>query len=262
MIKKTFQFLFGLNLATLVRALRLGGSEFIDTGLKCFGAAHPLQKRADSNFAKELQAIPRIELGDILSPRKAAIKLNVQQYESGMLPSYEAMAILSVLVAENPRQVLEIGTFMGHTTRAMAENLPGGIIHTVDLPLDFSGAKDIPGQIPKDDFHLIRDRVVGREYKGRPVESQIRQHFGDTATIDFKEFDQANFFFIDGSHTYEYCKQDSEKCLALCRGVGTFLWHDCGPLHPGVVKFINEWRAGGKDIRIIAGTSIAYWKSR
>jgi hypothetical protein len=143
----------------------------------------------------------------------------------------------------------------------MAENLDKAIVHTVDLPPDFSAKPDSKNGSGKDDFHLIARRIVGREFKGQPVEQRIRQHFGDTATINFQEFGRPTFFFIDGSHTYEYCKQDSEKCFSLCGGTGTFLWHDCDVTHPGVIKFILEWRSLGRNIVRIEGTAIAYWKS-
>lgn len=214
-----------------------------------------------NNLTEDWRSIPEVTLDEILGDRKATIKLNVVKYEDGMLPSHEAMALLAILVAENPGEVLEIGTYMGHTAKAMAENLNNSIIHTVDLSPDFSEPQDAKGGPPKDDFHLIRRRVVGREFKGQAIEQRIKQHFGDTAVMSFQAFGSPTFFFIDGSHTYEYCKQDSEKCFALCGGVGTFLWHDCDRGHPGVVKFILEWRALGRNIARIGGTAIAYWKN-
>jgi hypothetical protein len=171
------------------------------------------------------------------------------------------MSLLSILVAENPREILEIGTFMGHTSKAMAENLQNAIIHTVDLPPDFSPASEAGNLPPKDDFQLIERRIVGREFKGREIESRIRQHFGDTATIDFRQFGKPSAYFIDGSHTYEYCRQDSEKCYELSGSSGIFLWHDCDILHPGVIRFVCEWRALGRNIVRIDGTTIAYWKA-
>jgi len=192
--------------------------------------------------------------------RKAVIQMVVMSYEDGMLPSHELMALLSILVAESPREVLEIGTFMGHTTRQMAENLPAGTLHTVDLPEDFSPQCDANQRLPKDDFHLIERRVVGREFKGHPCADRIKQHFADTASWNFAEAGQPTFFFIDGSHTYEYCLSDSEKCFQLAGARGVFLWHDCDDGHPGLLRFLGEWRARGRDIRRIAGTCIAYWK--
>lgn len=260
MSKKIIQFLLGLNGASIVRGLRLGFREFLNGCLASLCAAHPFQDRAENRSRRELQKIPEILLDEILGSRKVAITLPVQKYEDGMLPSHEAMALLSILAAERPGEVLEIGTYMGHTTKAMAENLIDSIIHTVDLPPDYSARNDSAGGPPKDDFHLIGQRAVGREFKGQAAESRIRQHFGDTATINFKEFGQPTFFFIDGSHTYEYCKQDSEKCFTLCAGKGVFLWHDCDATHPGVIRFVQEWRSQGRNIVRLAGTALAYWK--
>ena len=261
MIKKWFQFLLGLNGASVIRGLRLGFSEFVKGCFASLCAAHPMQDGSQNRIQRELQTIPVVTLGEILDARKPAIWLTVQKYEDGILPFHEAMALLSILAAENPREVLEIGTFMGHTTKALAENLKDGVIHTVDLPTDFSVQSDSKDGPPKDDFHQIARRVVGREFQGQAVAQRIRQHLGDSAVIDFQEFGKPTFFFIDGAHTYEYCKQDSEKCFALCGGAGTFLWHDCDDTHPGVVKFVLEWRSLGRNISRIEGTALAYWKS-
>jgi hypothetical protein len=261
MIKKSIRFLLGLNSASVVRGLRLGFSEFVNGCFASLSGAHPCENANTFKFLQELKAIPVVELDEILGSRKATIRINVQKHEEGRLYNNEPMVFLSILAVEHPKEVLEIGTFVGYTTKAMAENLPDSIIHTVDLPPDFSPSQDIKEGPPKDDFHLIAKRVVGREFKGQAVESCIRQHFGDTATINFQEFGKPTFFFIDGSHTYEYCKQDSEKCLTLCGGNGTFLWHDCDEYHPGVVKFISEWRSLGRNIVRINGTCLAYWKT-
>jgi hypothetical protein len=260
MLKNAFKFFMGLNGASLVRGLRLGPSELVNGCVKSFDIVHPRQDRIQSQNQNQLQLVPVIALGEILGSRKPPIRLAVQKYEDGILPFHEATALLSLAVAEQPREVLEIGTFMGHTTAALAENLPGSIIHTVDLPPDFQADGQEKSGQPMDDFHLIERRVVGREFKDRPLEQRIKQHFGDTAKIDFKEFGKPTFFFIDGSHTFEYCKQDSEKSFALCDGKGTFLWHDLDDSHPGVIKFALEWRALGRDIRRIEGTALGYWK--
>lgn len=260
-MKQLIRFLLGLNGASIVRGLRFGFSELIHGSLASLSATFPFQDRTAHTLEKTWLSIPEIALDEILGMRKAEVKIRVQKYEDGMSPFNEVMALLSILQVENPKEVLEIGTYMGHTTKAMAENLPTAIIHTADLPPDFSVQQDLKGGPPKDDFHLIGRRIVGREFKGQEVATRIRQHFGDTAVIDFKEFGHPTFFFIDGSHTYEYCKQDSEKCFALCGGKGTFLWHDCDTSHPGVLQFVAEWRRLGRNIVRIKGTAMAYWKS-
>ncbi|MDR0534284.1 MAG: class I SAM-dependent methyltransferase [Verrucomicrobiales bacterium] len=253
MIKKFLQLIFGLNGACIIRGFRFGLQDMLIKSRAAFNAVYPME---DKNHTK----IPVVSLDEILGTKKVSVKCEIQRYENGMLPSDQAMVLISILRAENPQEVLEIGTFMGHTTKAMAENLPDSVIHTVDLPVDFSIVNAPESLLPKDDFHLIQQRVVGREFRGSKFEKQIMQHFGDTAQINFSTLGKPTFFFIDGSHTYEYCKSDSEKCLNLCQGHGVFLWHDCDPHHPGVTRFINEWRAIGRDIRRIKDTPIAYWK--
>lgn len=210
---------------------------------------------------KKNNFIPLISLSEILGERKPVVTLNVTAYEEGMLPAEDALVLIASLVAEAPREVLEIGTFMGHTTRLMAENCPQSIIHTVDLPLDFNPADDLFAPVPKDDFHLICRRQVGREFNGRPCSARIKQHYKDTSCWNFAECGKPTFFFIDGSHTYEHCKSDSEKCYDLCAGKGVFFWHDVNTLHPGVLKFVTEWRRMGRDIRRVKNTDLAYWKS-
>jgi hypothetical protein len=206
-------------------------------------------------------AIPVNSLDEILGAAKAEIQLVIQRYEDGILPYNQAVALLAIAVASGPKVALEIGTFMGHTPRQLAMNLPASIIHSVDLPLDFVPEKDNVTERKKDDFHLIARRQVGREYRGTPYEARIRQHFADTAVWNFNEAAGATLFFIDGSHTYDYCKNDSDRCYELCQGKGVFLWHDCDDTHPGVVNALLEWRALGRNVVRIEGTPIAYWKN-
>jgi len=252
-MKDLLKTLLGCNLASLGHLFRGQPNEFFNGCLSALSAARFPSPTANL-------PLPSITLARILGSKKVDIRLTVSRDEEGILPYDQAIALASILVAEKPKTVLEVGTFMGATTRLMAENLPDATIHTVDLPLDFS--LDAPSRdgMPKDDFQLITRRVVGREFLGQPCASRIKQHHADTAEWDFSVAAPADFFFIDGSHTYEYAKNDSDKCFALCGGKGVFLWHDCDRNHPGVIRFLMEWRAMGRDVRRIEGTPLAYWK--
>jgi len=254
MTNRFIQAALGLNAASLLRLTSGGAREVARASKRAFAAA--FQEVVVSPYN-----VPEISLSDILGTRRPVIKLSVTRYEDGILPTEQAMAVLAILVAENPTTVLEIGTFMGHTTRQMAANLERATIHTVDLPESFDASGNTVSEMPKDDFHLIAARKVGREFRNTPEAARIQQHFGDTATWDFANAGKPTFFFIDGSHTYEYCKSDSEKAYAVCGGRGVFLWHDCDVVHPGVEQFVTEWRALGRNILRIGGTPLAYWKS-
>jgi predicted O-methyltransferase YrrM len=86
-----------------------------------------------------------------------------------------AIALLAIAVAEQPASALEIGTFCGDTTKLLSQNLRDSCIHTIDLPLDYSQETDPSKNILKDDFHLIRGRTVGREYKDQAGSERIIQ---------------------------------------------------------------------------------------
>lgn len=259
-MNRYLEVLLGFNFGAFLRYLGDGPRSVCRASRAAYLATRPVEKGEPNYVREELDSIPVMDLEGVLGERKCIIKLGVMRYEDGMLPFRDAIGLLSILVAESPNEVLEIGTYMGHTARAMAENLESALIHTLDLPLDFSPDHDPNRPTPKDDFHLINRRIVGREYKGQPCEKRIVQHFGDTATFDFQKIGQPTFFFVDGSHTYEYCKNDSEKCLSLCPKGATFLWHDCNETHPGVLRFLSEWRRLRRDIVRIQGTDLAYWK--
>jgi hypothetical protein len=257
--KSCLKTILGCNAAAIIKGLRLGPAKFFSGSARSFDACDPLEK--DHEEAAALLAnIPEVGLHDILAGRKPSIQISVRNYEDGILPTEHAIALLAIAVVENPTEVFEIGTFFGHTTILLAQNLKNALIHTIDLPPGFSPERDLSQEVPKDDFHLIRRRIVGREYKNQCPSERIIQHFGDTANWDFSSIKNANFFFIDGSHTYEYCKNDSEKCYRVCNGKGTFIWHDCDPGHIGVLRFLNKWQTLGRMIVRIRGTTLAYCK--
>jgi hypothetical protein len=253
---KIAKYIFGLNIISLKNLLTGHPFRFLNSTVAAYDAVLKTKPK------EGLELIPVITLDEILGDRKPRVTLPVQKYEDGMLPSREAMVLAAILVAESPTEVVEIGTYMGQTTRLLAENCPEAKIHTIDLPLEYAPGGSDKSPIPKDDFHLIGRRQVGREFIGSSCANRITQHLADTALWNFDSVGKPTFFFIDGSHTYEYCKNDSEKCLALIAASGVFLWHDVDDYHPEVVKFINEWRSLGRDIRRIDGTSIGYWKCK
>ncbi|MDD4736024.1 MAG: class I SAM-dependent methyltransferase [Kiritimatiellae bacterium] len=252
-IKIVVKTLLGMNVRAVIYMFSLKPGAFFHACMNSYKAAN------EGNIAGG-NDIPEIELYDILGNRKPLIQIPVRRYEEGQLSTGELMVLLSILVAESPGEVLEIGTYMGYTTRLMAENLKTGIIHSVDLPKEYSAEHDPEPALLKDDYHLIDRRIVGKEYIDHPCAHRIVQHYADTASWDFREAGHPAFFFIDGSHTYEYCKNDTEKCIAFAGKQCVILWHDCNELHPGVLKYLNECRTQGLDIRRISGTSIAYLK--
>src|ERR1022692_1089369 len=190
LISKSSRFLLGVNAASCIRAIRFGPRQLFSSAKFSFDAAAPF----GSLVTEFLNEIPEASLDLLLKNARVKINLHVAAYEDGMLPPNEALMLVALLCAERPRQVLEIGTYMGHTTRAMAENLETAVIHTVDLPPDFAFDKGDSALLLKDDLHLIAKRVIGREFRDSICATRIVQHYGDTAELDFSEFGQPTFF--------------------------------------------------------------------
>ena len=153
MLKNILKVILGFNLVSLQKLFSSSISSFILSCKNAFTASHV-------SDTKKLLTIPKVSLEDVLGKEQTVI-LNIGKKETGALPYNQAVALISVLVKEQPKIALEIGTFLGHTTKLMAQNIPDLKIHTVDLPENFDDKKD-NSILEKDDFHLIHTRKVGR----------------------------------------------------------------------------------------------------
>ena len=123
---------------------------------------------------------------------------------------------------------IEIGTFKGATTENIAANFLGRVV-TVDLP---------PGLAPK-----LESNADNAKYFYAPKvhihSGRVQQIWCDSA--DLKIMEPVAFAFIDGCHTYEYCKSDFEKVAPHMIPGGVILLHDYrGGCFPGVDRAIAE----------------------
>jgi hypothetical protein len=257
-IRRLTRGIAGVNLATLIRLIRFGPRDAARRVSASFQAADPFGSRSVNEVM--FDRVPAVSIRSLVSGQ---LQVDVDPgfiATDGALPDYQLRCLLALARHESPQAVLEIGTFCGSTTLNLARNLPAAKIHTVDLPPNYAvnPAADV---LPKDDFHLIESRRLGSAFAGTAQASRITQHLGDTATYDFGKIpDPITFFFIDGSHTYEYARSDTLRCMEIARGRSTFLWHDCDTGHPGVLKWLAEMIDAGFPVSRIAHTSIAHAK--
>lgn len=176
----------------------------------------------------------------------------------GNVSSFELMALALIITNKRPRTLLEIGTFDGNTTLQMALNSPvESIVHTIDLPS--CGAQKTHLPILQDDVKFVQDEnKLIRKYIGSSVEKKINQHFGDSTAYDFANFTNSgliDFCFIDGGHSYECVKSDTENAFQIMNTKGIVMWHDFTPNCPGVYKYLSQLSAT-KDLVHIAGTQL------
>lgn len=169
-----------------------------------------------------------------------------------MIPS-EVLAVAAVVRLLQPRRLLEIGTFEGHTTAQIAANSPPGAhVVTVDLPPDWDG--EYAREVPSIDVNTgVGPR--GRQFRGTPFEDKITQVYEDSATFDWERFAPFDFILIDGCHTYDYAVADTRNALRVLAPEGIVVWHDYGMLED-VSRAVDE-TARRMTVRAIRGTRLA-----
>lgn len=173
--------------------------------------------------------------------------------------SLQEQLLLGALVARRqPRTLVEIGTFDGSTALLLAQNAPADArVFTLDLPGSEPGAALRP--LAAGDERYIADRQkLQRRYAGTPHAGRVEQWLGDSATFDFGEAlggRRIDLAFVDGAHSYDYVRSDSERLLPLLADGGLMVWHDYAPVWPGVMRWLGELHRT-RPLVHVAGTAL------
>lgn len=181
------------------------------------------------------------------------ISMTLSCNTQGTVRHFEAMVLCYLVKELQPRTVIEIGTCDGVTSRNIALNASNASIYTFDLPNEYIFNSKLS------DKELVINRKVGSAFIGTPQETNINQYFGDSATFDFTNLNtKFDFAFIDGSHTYDYVKNDTEKLLPLMHEDAWIVWHDCCQMGRdyGVYNYLKQFSC----VKIIESTTLAYAK--
>ncbi len=180
----------------------------------------------------------------------------------GNVTTLELAVLAESVRRTRPAALFEIGTFDGRTTLNLAANAPATAhIHTLDLPA--SQLTSTRFDLDRGENQFVEKESSGRRFAGTPWAANITQHLGDSATFDFTPFAQGiDWFFIDGSHAYEYVLSDTARALGTLRASGgVIFWHDYQPDWPGVIRALNELRRTEPRLAGLVhleGTSLAY----
>ena len=141
----------------------------------------------------------------------------------------------------NPGMIFEIGRSAVHRPHMAMNSGPDCRIFTLDLPKD-RGLPEVRLRTTlMDDPHSGME--VGEYYfSATPHASRIQLLFGDSAAFDFSPYHgKIDLFFIDGAHSYDYVRCDTENALQCVRPGGVIAWHDFGRVGLNQVsKYIRE----------------------
>ena len=203
--------------------------------------------------------IPEIDLSKIISAG-GAIDIRAPLTMEGNISLIELIVIDKLIKIYDPTKVFEIGTFDGRTALNLACNCRReGVLYTLDLPKEMSTLTKY--RLLSNEYKCVYKDNSGSRFIGTDCEKKIVQLYGDSAVFDFSPYyNIIDFIFIDGSHAYEYVRNDSQKAITLLRnGTGVIVWHDYGTWD-SVTKAVNELYLEGnvfRGIRSIKGTSLA-----
>jgi predicted O-methyltransferase YrrM len=167
-----------------------------------------------------------------------------------------AMCMLCQIV--DPKVVFEIGTFYGAGALHWAANATRADVYTLDLPPE---AHPTLTTTTADEMHVGARAGRGHMFfENAPVAHRIHRLFGDSASYDFGSFaGKVDLFFIDGAHSYEYVRNDTEKALSCCHEGSVVAWHDYGRVgFNGVSRWLHEFASQGRDLYRIPGGSLAF----
>jgi len=191
-----------------------------------------------------------IQSRQITLPPVAYLKNGTQDL-SGLI------SLVGIAQAIRAKAIFEIGTFTGLTTLALALNLPDATIHTLDLPAGDRGSL----RIERADHLYLPDATPRRIYPDFPaLAARIVQHEADSAKFDFDGLGcQFDLVYIDGAHSYEYVKSDTEAAYRIVAPNGAIVWDDYNSIWPGVSTYLDEQARPGTFCLPMVPRRLAVW---
>jgi hypothetical protein len=154
--------------------------------------------------------------------------------------------------------IIEVGSWMGRSTRALADNTIG-IVHCVDT-WKGSGLEHDPWLRGKPEgwlFEQFKKNTAScanlRLFQMPSLEGAA--HIKNLQATSDKVSAAFDMIFIDASHDYENVKADILAWKPLLKHGGMFCGHDYQDCWPDVIKAVHELLTG---IKVVPGGSIWY----
>jgi predicted O-methyltransferase YrrM len=251
-VKDRLRPMLPLPLLELWRKARRVGGAISDVTRRDYPAA---------TFALPTQSLEQAFPGISATP----VAVDVSDLDRGdewQLPLAEFVALVAICRYLGPRRIFELGTYLGSTTLAMARATPDDSeIFTLDLEPASRNTHRHGSGVGLPSFQ------VGAAFRGRPEARKIHQLFGDSRTFDFGPLASSfDLVFLDGDHTYEFVRHDTDMALRILRPGGTvvwddYLWHQNHPECAGVTRCVEELSVN-RPCSAILGTRLAVYRDR
>jgi predicted O-methyltransferase YrrM len=143
----------------------------------------------------------------------------------------------------------------------MALNAPEAEIYTLDLPEERASAE--VETLTKGDKEWVRlsSTSTGFAFLNHPASSRIHQLRGNSLDFEPPEFlAGCDLCVVDGGHSYECVKADTETAMKILAPGGVILWDDYTWFIDGVFQYISELRHS-LSLHRIAGSPYVLYRS-
>ena len=149
------------------------------------------------------------------------------------------------------RAIVEIGSYLGRSTRALADNTPG-VVYALD---DWYGPRDYP--LTPEQRKMLPARFC--EHMTGLLLTKVRPVVADHTLFphDFYMFSEPDMVFVDGDHEYDNVYRDIAFWKDMLGPGGLLCGHDAD--WPGVQRAVGELVPGAT---VAPGTQIWFWEGK
>ena len=143
----------------------------------------------------------------------------------GMMHRMDIDALAAALLSCKPKRIFEIGTYRGASSEMMLRLLPKAqVISIAFVSEPQAGRKFNNDELAVEDVGAL----VSPANRGR-----FTQLIGDSHQIDpaafVRDHGKMDMVFIDGDHSREGVRQDTDLARAILAPGGAIAWHDANP---------------------------------
>lgn len=133
------------------------------------------------------------------------------------------------LIKQSRGNFLEIGAWYGRTTFELAIRFPKKTFHTVDfLEIQLPYECAMTTRAPKEDLCKYARHLPNVVF-----------HYVESSKFDYKD-KGITITFVDGNHSYEGCRADTELAIRSLPKGGIICWHDSFQSRFGVKDYLEK----------------------
>lgn len=165
-----------------------------------------------------------LKVGSAAREKARVVMSETLEVSQGMMHLKDVEALSALLLALKPKRIFEIGTFRGASSQMMLRLLPKAEVISIAFVNEEETRKFNNDELAVEDVGAL----VSAE--NRPRYTQL---IGDSHKIDPEAFvrdhGRMDLVFIDGDHSREGVRQDTELARAILAKGGAIAWHDANP---------------------------------